>query len=205
MSQTPLKLSVNLYSKSLLPKKLRLSFYRLISALVLISAASALYSGFSYFEQSKLETQLAKSKAQLESENKQQEALKSSLAQHNPKAELLEQVSQGQHRLALTQKLLTKVGNSSQYQSKSYQMILEDLAQTADGSTWLTHIAVNGEHINLSGETQNASAVPAWIKRLSETRSLAGKGFNQLLVNRGDNNLLQFEVNSKAQTEGEVK
>ncbi|RYV03461.1 hypothetical protein SOPP22_04135 [Shewanella sp. OPT22] len=205
MSQTPLKLSINLYSSELLPKKLRLSFARLIAALVLVPLISGLYFVVNYIEKVDVQSQIVHANQLKQQLTQKQDTLKKQLELHKPTKALLDEVAISRQRLELTQKLISKVGNSDQFQSKSYQVLLEDLAATADGSTWLTHIIVEDQKVDLTGETQQAAAVPAWIKRLGKTSALAGVSFNQLIVNRNRDNVLQFQINSQPAPQGEVK
>ena len=204
MDKSPLKLSVNLYSASLLPKKLRLSFFRLTLVVIILPCIAALYSAMSFMTQQKLEAQLNTATLQQQHLMNEQDALKQRLELHKPAADLVYQLAKTKTKLELTRQLSFKVSNTEQHQSQSYQALLEDLAQTADGSIWLTNIDVDGQHINLTGETQKAAAVPAWIKRLSGTESLADVSFNQLLINREQNNVLHFRINSQIQTEQEL-
>ncbi|MBM7073086.1 PilN domain-containing protein [Shewanella sp. 202IG2-18] len=205
MSQTPLKLSINLYSSELLPKKLKLSFARLTAALVLVPLISGLYFVVNYIEKVEVQSQIAHANQLKQQLTQKQDTLKKQLELHKPTQALLGEVANTRQRLELTQKLISNVGNSDQFQSKSYQVLLEDLAATADGSTWLTHIIVEGKKVNLTGQTQQAAAVPAWIKRLGKTSALAGVSFNQLLVSRNQDNVLQFQINSQSAPQGEVK
>ena len=210
MDKSPLKLSVNLYSVDLLPKKLRLSFVRLILVAAILPCIAVLYSATSYIKQQELTKKIDKAKSKQQSLVAERESLKQQLEQHKPTQTLVDELAKAHTKFGLTQDLLAQVGDPEQYQSNSYQTLLEDLAQTADGSTWLTNIEVDGNKINLSGETQTAAAVPAWIKRLSQTTSLADLSFEQLIISRDQNNLLQFHVNSQvqgaqSQQQGEAK
>ncbi len=208
MGRSPLKLSVNLYSVDLLPVKLRLSFLRLLSVLVTVPCAAALYSGFAYVQQQGLTAELNQADLNLQHLTGEQASLKQKLDQHKPAADMVQRLEHQRTKLRLTQQLLAKAGVSEHRQSGSYQALLTDLAQAADGSTWLTGIEVDGDSVSLSGETQNAAAVPAWIKRLSRTASLADAGFEQLIISRDQNDLLRFEVNSQTRdkrTRGEAE
>ncbi|MFT5790637.1 MAG: Tfp pilus assembly protein PilN, partial [Shewanella sp.] len=193
-----MKLRINLYSESLFPAQLRLSFLKLnqvLAGLVLVLVlSSALAYGFvSSLQSEKDELQQAKvafdaRKAELEDE----------LAKRQPSASLVAEVELKAQQLELKQMLMGKLSQQEALTSFGYSPLMTDLASVADRSIWLNRIQVNENRYIFEGYTASPQSVPNWIDRLKTTTTLKGHAFASMTMSLGEDQPLAFKLTSDA-------
>lgn len=193
-----MKLRVNLYSESLFPAELRLSFLRLKQVLVglvlILLFGSALAYGFvSSLESEKRELQ--QSKALLD---EQKAELEDEIAKRQPSAPLVAEVELKAQQLELKQMLMGKLSQQEELTSYGYSPLMTDLASVADRSIWLNRIQVNENRYIFEGYTSNPQSVPNWIDRLKTTTTLKGHAFASMTMSLGEDQPLAFKLTSDA-------
>ncbi|HEX4909237.1 MAG TPA: PilN domain-containing protein [Permianibacter sp.] len=96
------------------------------------------------------------------------------------------QLEQLRAQLAQRQALLQDLQQREAKQTSGFASLLQTLAETHDQRLWLTTFSVKGDHLQLSGETLNAAAVPAWLSRLQAKPPVQGLRFAGLQMQRVD-------------------
>lgn len=197
-----MKLRVNLYSATLFPPELRLSFLKLNKALLVIIIGLLCASALVLLLNSSLEsdkTQLMQTKQTLDSEKKDLEA---ALAKRGPSEALVEEVNLKSQQLELKQKLFAKLNQQEVLTSYGYSPLMTDLASVADSSIWLERIQVSEQSYIFEGFTSSPESVPLWVERLKNTTTLKGHAFASMTMNLGENQPLAFKLTSDATPTG---
>ncbi|MCL1094168.1 PilN domain-containing protein [Shewanella kaireitica] len=193
-----MKLRVNLYSESLFPTELRLSFLRLNQVLAGLVIALLLGSVVAYGFVSSLEsekTELQHAKALLD---EQKVELEDEIAKRKPSATLVAEVELKAQQLELKQMLIGKLSQQEELTSYGYSPLMTDLASVADRSIWLNRIQVNENRYIFEGYTSNPQSVPNWIDRLKTTTTLKGHAFASMTMSLGEDQPLAFKLTSDA-------
>ncbi|MCG9739723.1 PilN domain-containing protein [Shewanella insulae] len=195
------KLRVNLYTASLLPPRLRLSFMRLLQLgfglLVLLLAANLL----AYLHLGSLETdkhQLLSDKAAFDQEKAQ---LEQAIAKRSASQTLVQQVDLLSQQVELKRLLLGELSHVETLTSKGYSPLLTGLARVTDDQLWLSRIQVQEDQFVFEGYSAAPNAVPLWLARLQGVEPLKGQAFSTLTMNRGDKQPLGFVLRSKRDEE----
>ncbi|MGS0674984.1 PilN domain-containing protein [Shewanella sp. 0m-4] len=197
-----MKLRVNLYSETLFPPELRLSFSRLSRAMLAVVVVLLLSSAAVFALNSSLESdkaQLMQDKQRLDSDKKDLEA---ALAKRGPSEALVAEVNLKAQQLELKQKLFGKLSQQEVLTSYGYSPLMTDLARVADSSIWLNRIQVNEKSYIFEGFTSSPESVPLWIERLKTTTTLKGHAFATMTMNLGENQPLAFKLTSDATPTG---
>ncbi|WP_133405657.1 PilN domain-containing protein [Parashewanella tropica] len=190
------KTRVNLLSEDLLPKRLKLSLPRLLSAFAVILSLSVGLSVILWAKDDALSAKMQLLQNQSQQIQAQQKQLEQQLALHQPDQALAQEIELKRKQLDIKHKMIAELNNDSKLQSRSFDAMLEDLARVADGSSWLTDIEVHEGKLKLSGETLSAQSVPAWIQRLSQTHSFAGQKFSDLQLQRDEKGVIHFHLST---------
>ncbi|MCL1057120.1 fimbrial assembly protein [Shewanella gelidimarina] len=199
-----MKLRVNLYSESLFPAEVRLSFLRLNQVLVglvlILLLSSALAYGFvSSLESEKDELQHAKATL-----DERKLELEDELAKRQPSPSLVAEVELKAQQLELKQMLIGKLSQQEALTSFGYSPLMTDLASVADRSIWLNRIQVNENRYIFEGYTSSPQSVPNWIDRLKTTTTLKGHAFASMTMSLGEDKPLAFKLTSDADTESKA-
>ena len=193
-----MKLRVNLYSESLFPTELRLSFLRLNQVLVALVLILLLGSALAYGFVTSLESEknaLQHSKTQLD---EQKAELEDEIAKRQPSPTLVAEVELKAQQLELKQMLIGKLSQQEELTSYGYSRLMTDLASVADRSIWLNRIQVNENRYVFEGFTASPQSVPNWIERLKTTTTLKGHAFASMTMTLGDDQPLAFKLTSDA-------
>ncbi|MCL1078235.1 PilN domain-containing protein [Parashewanella spongiae] len=156
-----------------------------------------------YWQSLQVTQQLSQSKQQsIELENRQKQ-LEQQILAHKASNNWEVIVDKQRQLLSMKTKLLSELSQQKDVQSESYVSLLTELAETADGDSWLTHIQVNDDNLQLAGNAIEAAAVPRWLERLQATKTLSGRKFDGVKFNRDIKGALSFEliVNPSAKSE----
>ncbi|QSX40471.1 PilN domain-containing protein [Shewanella cyperi] len=191
------KTRINLYDRSLLPLRQRLTLAALgrTVALVLLLGIGAM--GLVYWQQLQLQGQLRMAeqrKQQLDSDKQLQEQ---ALARHKADPALIHQVELEAAQLELKQRLLSELGLRTQLASQGFAPLLQELAEAADGSLWLDGILAEEGRYRFSGYTLKPAHVPQWVERLKQSNTLRGQSFAAMTMSRGEDKPLGFVLTSE--------
>ena len=116
------------------------------------------------------------------------------------------QLEQLRAQLAQRQALLQDLQQREAKQTSGFASLLQTLAETHDQRLWLTTFSVKGDHLQLTGETLNAAAVPAWLSRLQAKPPIQGLRFAGLHMQRVDAKpgVLAFSLNPELPETGDA-
>ena len=195
------KLRVNLYTASLLPPRLRLSFTRLLQLgfglFVLMLAANLL----AYVQLGSLETEKAQLLTEKAAFDQQKAQLEQAIAQRSASQALVQEVDLLSQQVELKRLLLGELTHVETLTSKGYSPLLTGLARVTDDKLWLSRIQVSENQFVFEGFSAAPNAVPLWLARLQGVEPLKGQAFSTLTMNRGDKQPLGFVLRSKRDEE----
>ncbi len=191
------KLRVNLFSESLLPPKLRLSFARLclgaLALLILMLVANLI--GYvcvnDLTEQKKALSQVKQEQTKIKNQLEQQ------VINYKASAGLVEEVELLSQQVELKRRLLGELGSLQQATSVGYSSLLTDLATVANNKVWLQRIYVNEGQFEFEGFSSDPFSVPLWVDRLKHVETLKGQNFSTLTMSRGEDKPLSFILRSQ--------
>jgi Tfp pilus assembly protein PilN len=192
-----MKTRINLYSTSLLPAKLRLSFNRLVFALLGLIGISLLVSASTLWSTRSLMADIQAKQNVADSLSSQKQQLEQAIAGRKPSQELVAQVVLLEQRLTLKQQLKGELLQRSALVNAGYAALLTDLAQAGDPNIWLSRIQVSDNIFEFEGYSQSPQSIPLWIERLKTSETLKGYGFSSMTLNRGDDKPLAFKLSSQ--------
>jgi Tfp pilus assembly protein PilN len=192
-----MKTRINLYSTSLLPAKLRLSFNRLAFALLGLIGISLLVSASTLWSTRSLMADIQAKQNVADSLSSQKQQLEQAIVGRKPSQELVAQVVLLEQRLTLKQQLKGELLQRSALVNAGYAALLTDLAQAGDPNIWLSRIQVSDNIFEFEGYSQSPQSIPLWIERLKTSETLKGYGFSSMTLNRGDDKPLAFKLSSQ--------
>ncbi|MEC4725437.1 fimbrial assembly protein [Shewanella sp. D64] len=196
-----IKTRINLYSESLLPAELRLSFNRIAIGLIVLLALSVVGSTISYVLVLGLESDNLELTSKENSLEREKVKLEAAMAQRSPDANLIAKVDLFSQQVDLKRMLLGELGQREALTSHGYSPLMIDLAKVANSSIWLNRFQVEKDNYIFEGFTASAHSVPLWVVRLKTTDTLKEQAFASMTMNRGENQPLSFTLTSKAQVE----
>ncbi|MBR9729071.1 PilN domain-containing protein [Shewanella intestini] len=192
-----IKQSVNLYSSSLLPPKLKLSFKRLVAGAVVVSIIAVVCGTLLMWQTSRVENKLEIAKTEQDIFNQKKQQLEAQIAVRKPDNKLVEQVNLEQQRLTLKQKLKGELAARRTAVSMGYSPLLVDLAKVSDASVWLSRIQINKGKYEFEGYGATAQSIPLWVEKLKATDTLKGYTFAAMTMSRGEDRPLAFKLTSQ--------
>ena len=142
--------------------------------------------------QSRLETQLTALEGDIALVND-----KAGRHQQNPalsqRLQLLEQ------KLRQRREMLTTLSDLTVVQESGFSGLMADLAHLRDADIRLTAIKLSGGRITLIGVARTPASIPRWISTFSQSKALAGKTFDRLTIDRGEQGLA-FQLSNSTQS-----
>lgn len=194
-----LKTRVNLYSSSLLPVKVALSFARLGTLVLLMLLLVSLLGGLLYSNQSQIQWKLESATREQAMLLEQKQTLEAQVARHQPDAVLVAQVEAKEQQIAFKHLMLSGLGDDKETKSLGYASLLAELASVADDNSWLSRIRVEDDRFQFEGYARHPQSVPQWIARLKTLHSLKGHGFAAMTMARDEGRPLAFTLTSLKQ------
>lgn len=192
-----MKTRINLFSASLLPAKLRLTFARLGVSLLALVGLSLLMAAYHMWSTQALMSQIDASQAWSNGLNSQKQQLEQALAARKPNPALVTQVELMELRMTLKRQLKGELLQRSAVVNRGYGQLLTELAQASDSNIWLSSIQVTGQVFEFEGFSLTPEKIPQWIDRLKLSQTLKGYGFSSMTLASGDEGPLAFKLNSK--------
>ena len=196
-----MKTRINLYSESLLPAELRLSFKRAALGLIILLVLCVVGSTLSYVLVLGLESDHVELTSKKKSLDLEKTDLEAKIAQRLPDAKLVAKVDLLAQQIELKRLLLVELTKREALTSHGYSPLMEDLARVANASIWLNRFQVEEDNFVFEGFTASAHSVPLWVDRLKMTETLKGQAFASMTMNRGDVQPLSFTLTTTAHTE----
>lgn len=193
-----MKTRVNLFSASLLPPELRLSFNNLALLLLVLVGLFTIASGVSYALVSGLETDRTELSMQKRNLDNQKQELEATLANRAPDSALVDEVDLLSQQVELKRMLLGELSQREALTSHGYSTLMKDLARVANSNIWLSRIQVDNNSFIFEGFSSAPHSVPLWVERLKLTDTLKGHAFASMTMNRGEDKPLAFTLTSKA-------
>ncbi len=195
------KLRVNLFSESLLPPKLKLSFARMCIGALALFILMLTANIISYVCVSDLTEQKKALVAEKQKISKEKDKLEQQVINHKPSETLVAEVDLLSQQILLKQRLLSELGNLQQVTSLGYSSLLTDLATVANNNIWLQRIYVTEGQFEFEGFSSDPSSVPLWVDRLKHVETLKGQKFSTLTMSRGEDKPLSFVLRSQVDKE----
>lgn len=196
-----LKTRVNLYSSSLLPVKVALSFARLGTLVVLLLLGVLLLGGLFSWKLSQIQLELGSATLEQAGLLAQKQTLESQVASHQPDPALVAEVEAKAQHIEFKHLMLSGLGDQKGSMSRGFASLLTELATVADDNSWLSRIQVEGDSFQFEGYARHPQSVPQWIARLKTTNSLRGHGFAAMTMERDEGKPLAFTLTSIKQEE----
>lgn len=196
-----IKTRINLYSESLLPAELRLSFNRTAIGLIVLLVLSVVGSTISYALVLGLESDHVELMSEKSSSEREKAKLEAAMAQRSPDANLIAKVDLFSLQVDLKRMLLGELNQREALTSHGYSPLMIDLAKVANSSIWLNRFQVEKDNYIFEGFTASAHSVPLWVVRLKMTDTLKEQAFASMTMNRGENQPLSFTLTSKIKGE----
>ncbi|MCL1146451.1 PilN domain-containing protein [Shewanella marinintestina] len=202
-----MKLRVNLYSETLFPPELRLSFSRLTKASAALVVGLLLATMLVFALNSSLESDKKQLMAEKQRLDLQKQNLEAALAARGPNKTLVAEVELKAQQLELKQQLFGKLSQQEVLTSYGYSPLMTDLASVANSQIWLNRIQVNENRYIFEGFTASPESVPLWVERLKTTTTLKGHAFASMTMSLGEGQPLGFKLTSDANSsdEGQAK
>lgn len=193
-----MKTRVNLFSASLLPPELRLSFNHLTLVLLVLVGLFTIAIGGSYALVSALNTDKAELSTQKRNLDNQKQDLETALANRAPDSALVDEVDLLSQQVELKRMLLGELSQREALTSHGYSPLMKDLARVANSNIWLSRIQVDNNSFIFEGFSSAPHSVPLWVDRLKLTDTLKGHAFASMTMSRGEGKPLAFTLTSKA-------
>lgn len=190
------KTRINLFSQSLLPPKLLLSFKQvnILSSTVIIFALLAFGTSYWFLNQTQAELELVRAEKRQLDQSKSQ--LEQELNARVPDQKLVQRANLEQQQLDLKRLLLGELSKREALTSQGYSQLFTELAQVSDSSVWLERIQVKDQDYKFQGYSQHPESVPLWLEKLKLTETFKGQAFATMSMNRGEGEPLAFVLTS---------
>ncbi len=195
------KLRVNLFSESLLPPKLRLSFARLCQGILGLFVLMLVINIISYVRVSNLVDQKNALSLVKQEKTQTKDRLEQQVFNKKASANLVAEVEMLSQQIELKHRLLGELGNLEQMTSFGYSSLLTDLATVATDKVWLQRIHVSDGRFEFDGFSREPANIPVWVERLKHVETLKGQSFSTLTMNRGEDKPLAFTLRSRIDKE----
>ncbi|MPW36934.1 hypothetical protein GCU72_10770 [Vibrio sp. B1Z05] len=190
--------SINLYPKHLRPTQELLTLNKVVALWVVTFVVIA---GLAYLEKQQaqsIQQQLTSIQTQSELLNKEKSSLQQQLASHTPTQAKLNAAKRIEQDIDAKKSSLQAVGKFDESQKVGYSGIMDALASQARNDISLQHILITSTRLDLNGVASNPKAVPSWVNQFKKELALVGRTFESLHIARDKENVVTFELKSKA-------
>jgi len=195
---------INLYRDEFKPQFVWIS----ATNTVLFGILALLLMGGVYFavwqsEQSRIQ-ELAQIKNDIASKERQLEELTKQLTLRQKNPVLLAKLDTQKMRLSTARDVADKLANLSKRQEKPFSVALSAFSEVNDSKVWLTSFKINDKRIQIQGNINDPSALPAWLKSIGKTSFFNSRDFRAATVFRTDGQL-GFMIESEASQNAEMR
>lgn len=197
------KLTINLYTQALRPKREYLSLLNLSIAVLLLLVLLLLMRIQVAWQDHSLAQQREQTQYEMNQVQQQISELAERARSQRVDQALQAHVEQLERDVRGLQTLSGAVLQSAALDDALYAPLLRDLSAIHQPGLWLEHIENNQGRLILKGYTEHSGHLPRWMGRFSSVASLAGKQFAVVALESDDNNVLRFEVRSQREQGGE--
>lgn len=192
-----IKSRVNLYSATLLPPELRLTFAKLMTYVAGLVLLCILVGAYGYWQLGQSEQALQQASQQKQQLEQQKAVLEAQIAARKPDPALVARVELESQQLELKQLLISELALRSALTSRGFAPVLKDLAQVSDARVWLSRIVINEQNVMFEGFADHPQSIPLWVGKLKTTNTLKGQAFSSMTMDRGDDKPLAFTLTSE--------
>ena len=200
-----MKTRVNLYTAEFRPNLQRLT---LATVLALISFMLLLLLLVSYSADHGVRTaeqDVTAMETQLTALENEISLASDKAGQHEQSPALSQRLLLLEQRLHQRQEVLATLSDLTVVQESGFSGLMADLAHLRDADIRLTAIKLNGGRITLIGLARTPASIPRWISTFSQSKALAGKTFDRLTIDRGEQGLAFQLSNSTQSTNAEAQ
>lgn len=153
------------------------------------------YSGLAY-QHMNMKDQVDQSKSDIAAERKTVESLTNEIMTRTTDPLLESKLADLSLRTQDRTELLRNIKSLSALKQRSFSTLFSALSQSHTTSLWLTSFSVKPDELSLQGKLNSPSALPIWIRHLSDTEFFKGQHFNIANLIREDDSL-RFELKSE--------
>jgi len=196
-----MKNRVNLYTQAFRPKK---EYLTLTQSAVMIAVTLVLMLILAYMaetDKAMLEKQIKIAKNQLIEQEAEVADLSNQVSLHIQNPALTQQLDLLQTRLQYRDELLVQLSDLALVQSSGFAILMSDLASQRDRDIRLNQIRLSGDKMTLTGIARTHEAIPRWIRKFSQGKSLQGREFNLLNINRNSDDVIAFTLTNQVVAE----
>ena len=193
-----MKTRVNLYTLAFRPKK---EYLTLVQAVAIIAVTLVLMLTLVYVaenDKAALELQVKAAKNKLIEQEAEVADLSNQVSLHVQNPALTQQLALLQTRLQYRDALLVQLSDLSLVQSSGFAILMSDLALQRDRDIRLNKIRLSGDSMTLTGIARTHEAIPRWIRKFSQGKSLQGREFSLLNINRNSDDVIAFTLTNQA-------
>ncbi|KXO11277.1 MSHA biogenesis protein MshI [Moritella sp. JT01] len=192
-----MKNRVNLYTQAFKPKK---EYLTLMQAVVAITSALVVMLALVYMaenDKAVLEQKVKWAKNQLIEQEAEVADLSNQVSLHVQNPALIQQLARLRTRLQYRDELLVQLSDLALVQSSGFAILMSDLALQRDRDIRLNQIRLSGDRMTLTGIARTHEAIPRWIRKFSQGKSLQGREFNLLNINRNSDDVIAFTLTNQ--------
>ena len=191
---------INLYQAAFQKKGVMVSAQQVLFAgaglLVLLIGVTMFY----YIQIMQLESEVEVAKSEQLDKTSQLETLQKQVQARSKSKKVLNNIETLTIEIANKQKVLQILSNQKFGNTKGFTEHVKGLARQRVDGMWLTGISISrgGEHLALTGLTQQAKLLPQYLQKLSSEEAFLGKEFETLSILRNQNNTKWLDFNLRS-------
>ncbi len=191
---------INLFSKSLLPKKQLITFEKMLASWGAVFILVLIFATYQKWRLLQLEETLNAQREDLNIAQRLANDLEDRIKLHLPSALLVNEVEQAKTRLEIKKSTLAAVEKHDLALKQGYESTFRALSALSSRNISISTIAISLNYLDLNGLAATPEAVPSWLQSFQSQPVLAGRHFEQMTLNRDEQDrFYQFHLISKRQ------
>lgn len=198
-----MKQRINLYQPVLQPVPQRFALPALLSGCGVVILLLVAVTVQLQYQLQQLQQQTDKINAAVQLKTEELTNLQLALDNRQPAADLQKQAEQLNQELAQKQQLLQYLTVDQQASAPHYAEVMQQLSTLDLPQFWLRSFRLGQAGVEFVGVTQDAAAVPFWLKKLGQSPQFSGQQFSAVQLQPLPQNYLQFRVSSHVTTQGQ--
>lgn len=189
---------INLYLPELRPRRDLVTAVRLLLVVGVLIMGMLLMTGWSAYQRSNLEQQLARIELAVTEQTVRTERVERELAARATDQALVREMNAREQRLAQSRDLYEFMSNTTLGNLGGFSEHMKDFSRASFQGLWLTEIRVRGDagYVYLKGYAELPAMLPDYVGRLSAGRSaVSAQRFSRLQSSRataGGNEVYEF-------------
>ncbi|HAS8599560.1 TPA: MSHA biogenesis protein MshI [Vibrio vulnificus] len=194
---------INLYPEHLKPKKELFTLNNVVAGWGGIAAIFLMVYAFALWQQRAVDNQLASVQAESQQLTQQHNQLQAKLEQHKPSSEKMAAVERLKVKVRAQEASLNAISQYDTSLQTGYSGMMLSLAKLGRNDISLTDISVVGANLDVKGLAISANAVPNWVNQFKHELPLVGRSFDKVKIGRNEDDVITFELKTKAEGKGQ--